>query len=160
MKIKTPEYNNISHKGISSFIESRVLINKALVDASIDIPWVVKSNNSDERRERLSRAGIGWCIGFATPFITLPVTNRPALKGIAKTYKSFLNKENNIIQISNSDLATAPKTEQALKELAEKYKFSPDDIIKKCGGYEKFRKRMINSKTAVRAFDYLLLPDV
>lgn len=42
MKIKTPEYNNISHKGISSFIESRVLINKALVDASIDIPWVVK----------------------------------------------------------------------------------------------------------------------
>ena len=155
MKIKTPEYNNISHKGISSFIESRVLINKALVDASIDIPWVVKSNNSDERRERLSRAGIGWCIGFATPFITLPVTNRLALKGIAKTYKSFLNKENNIIQISNSDLATAPKTEQALKELAEKYKFSPDDIIKKCGGYEKFRKRMINSKTAVRAFDYL-----
>lgn len=106
-------------------------------------------------RERLSRAGIGWCIGFATPFITLPVTNRLALKGIAKTYKSFLNNENNIIQISNSDLATAEKAEQALKQLAEQYKFSPGDIIKKCGGYEKFRKRMINSKTAVRAFDYL-----
>ena len=31
MKIKTPEYNNISHKGIRSFIDSRMIINKELV---------------------------------------------------------------------------------------------------------------------------------
>lgn len=147
--------NNPSFKGLSSFIESRVLLNKALVDASVDIPWVVKSNNPEERRERLSRAGMGWSIGFATPFLTLPITNRMALKGIAKTYKSYLNKENNIIEISNADLKDIKSTEKALKDIAHKYQFDSVDIIKKCGGYENFRKRILNSKTAVRAFDYL-----
>ncbi len=146
-------YDDISHRGFSSFIESRVLINKALVDASIDVPMVAMANNPDERRERFSRVLIGWSIGFATPFITLPLTNRLALKGIAKTYKGFFNKENNIIQISNKNLKTADATKKAIENLAEKYKFSTEDIAK--NGYENLRRKLINSKCAVLAFDYL-----
>lgn len=136
---------------ISSFIESRILINKALVDASIDVPTVLMSNNKTERKERMRRAGIGWTIGFATPFVTLPLTNRISLLG---TTKNFLSKENSIIEISNKDLCSAEKTKNALKTLAVKYKFNPEDIVRKCGGVENFRKKIINAKTGVRAFDY------
>jgi len=137
---------------ISSFIESRVLINKALVDASVDVPTVLLANNRTEQKERLRRASVGWSIGFATPFVTLPLTNRISTLSITK---NPFSRENNIIQISNKELNTVENTQDALKKIAEKYKFNPEEIIKRCGGIKKFRKKLINAKTGVRAFDYL-----
>lgn len=155
MRIANSEYyNKPEFRGISSFIESKVLINKALIDASADIPMVLKANNKDERRERFNRAALCWSIGFLTPFVTLPVTNRLALKFITKTYKSWMGKENNIIQISNRDLRTVKAMREGLEKLEVKYKFNLDEIVQKAGGDEALRKKLLNAKTAVRMFDY------
>lgn len=140
-------------RGISSFIESKVLINKALVDASVDVPMLIMTNNKEERRERASRMSIGWSLAFLSPFVTLPLTNRLALKFITKTYKNFWGKENRIIEISNKFLKTEESVKNALTVQGKKYGFDSEQIAQKAGGFENLRKRLITAKNAVLSFD-------
>lgn len=40
------------------FLDERVLMNKAVLDASVDVPIVLMANNKTERRERINKAAV------------------------------------------------------------------------------------------------------
>lgn len=73
----------------TSFIEERVLLNKALIDGARDVSTVLQTNNKVERTERIRRFSLLWSLAFLTPFVTLPLTNRLAMKYIAKLSPGF-----------------------------------------------------------------------
>lgn len=156
ISLNTQQPNHTSFKGLSSFIEGKVLINKALIDASVDVPIVLMANNPTERRERINRAAICWSIAFLSPFVTLPLTNRLALKYIAKASKNFLGKENKIIEISNAFLKTEESAKRAIIEMGKKNGFNAENLAEKCGGFENLRKKIVNAKNLVLGFDFLL----
>ena len=137
------------------FLDSRVLMNKAALDVACDVPIIMNANNKIERRERFNRAIIPWIIAYATPFITLPLTNRLAMKHIAKLSK-FNGKEANIIKLSNKHLISVKALEENIKPLAEKFNVDLPKVLGKCGGdYEELRKKIVNAKTVVASFDYV-----
>ena len=58
-------FNNLSQisfksAGVAAFLEENVMLNKALLDASVDVPFVVLSNNKIERKERLRRVSVNY----------------------------------------------------------------------------------------------------
>lgn len=44
--------------GSAIFIDEKFLVNKAVVDASADIPMIYMANNKTERKERFNRAAM------------------------------------------------------------------------------------------------------
>lgn len=136
------------------FIEDRVLLNKALLDGARDTSVILNANNRNEAEERFRRSCIGWTTAFLTPLVTLPLTNKLAMKHIAKLTKSYFSKDNNLVKLSNKYLTSAEATKQGIEELSKKYNFS--EIIKNNNNdYEKIRKKLINAKMSVLAFDFL-----
>jgi len=138
----------------TSFIEDRVLLNKALLDGARDVSTVMHTNSDNEREERIRKACIAWSTAFLTPLITLPVTNKLAMKHIAKLTKSYFSKNNNLIKLSNKYLSSKEATKEGIEKLSKDYDFS--DILKNNNyDYEKIRKKLINAKMSVLAFDFL-----
>ena len=165
---------NFQNAGINAaaYLEENVMLNKALLDASVDIPFVCLANNNIEKKERLRRVLVNYSLCFLSPFLTLPLTNRLALKNLTKITSKFFAKESNIIEISNKYLVNKNFLKEGLNklekqknnELAKKlgrplFKEEITDyskIIEKFGGdYEKLRKKLINAKTSVLGFDFL-----
>lgn len=139
----------------AAFLDSRVLMNKAALDVACDVPIVLNANNKVERRERFNRAIIPWLIAYASPFITLPLTNRLAMKHIAKL-SSFNGKEANLIKISNKFLTSNELLKNGVKEISQKFDINLSEVLKKCNGdYEVLRKKLTSAKTAVSSFDFL-----
>lgn len=150
--------NDISFKSnplinASSFIEERVLLNKALLDGARDVSIVCHTNNKNEREERIRRFAIAWSIAFLSPFVTLPVTNRLAMKHIAKISPGYYSKENNLIKLSYKYLKDAKLTEKSIKELSQKEDLG--NFKKNNHDYEKIRKKILDAKIAVLSFDFL-----
>lgn len=140
----------------TSFIEDRVLLNKALLDGTTDVSTVIKTNNKHERNERIRRFAVAWGVAFLSPLITLPVTNRLAIKHIAKLTPKLTSKENNLIELSNKFLTDAISLKKGIAKLAKDKKTDYSKIIEKCGGdYEKLRQKLINAKMSVLSFDFL-----
>lgn len=138
----------------TAFIEDRLLLNKALLDGARDISIIVKANNKNEREERARKAAIVWSTAFLTPFITLPLTNKLAMKHIAKLTKSYFSKDNNLIKLSNKYLTSAEATKEGIRKLSQKYDFA--ELLKNnCYDYEKIRRKLINAKMSVLSFDFL-----
>lgn len=151
--------NNISFKSnplinTTSFIEERVLLNKALIDGARDISTVCQTNNNVERTERIRRFALIWSLAFLTPFVTLPLTNRLAMKHIAKLSPGYFSKENNLIKLSNKYLQNADLTKQGIEKLSKKCDLGVFSSNKN-HNYEEIRKKIINAKTSVLAFDCL-----
>lgn len=138
----------------TSFIEERVLLNKALIDGARDVSTVLQTNNKVERTERIRRFSLIWSLAFLTPFVTLPLTNRLAMKYIAKLSPGFCSKENNLIKLSYKYLKDADSTKSGIKNLSEKCDLK-DVLAKNNFDYENIRKKLINAKTSVLAFDCL-----
>ena len=160
MNICTGQQQTINFKnaGIAaaSFLEENVMLNKALLDASVDIPFVCLANNKTEQKERLRRVSVNYTLCFLTPFITLPLTNRLAMKYIAKLTPKFMSKESNLIQLSNKFLKNKDSVKKGIEELSKEKKTDYSKIIEKYGGdYELIRKKLINAKNAVLSFDFL-----
>ena len=136
------------------FIEDRVLLNKALLDGARDTSIILNANNRNEAEERFRRSCIGWGTAFLTPLVTLPLTNKLAMKHIAKLTKSYFSKDNNLVKLSNKYLTSTVATKQGIEELSKKYDFS--EVLKNNNyDYEKIRKKLINAKMSVLAFDFL-----
>ena len=128
----------------AAFLEENVMLNKALLDVSVDVPFVCLANNSIERKERLRRVSVNWSLCFLSPLLTLPITNRLAMKHIAKLTKSYFSHENNLIELSNKFLTSKEATKQGIEELSQKYDFS--DLLKRNNyDYEKIRRKLINA---------------
>jgi len=137
-------------------VEQRVMVNKAILDAGVDIPLVIMCNNNDERRERATRLGLAWALAFVTPLITLPLTNRLAMKHVAKLTSGLTGKDAKLINLSNEFLKSADDTKKGVQALSKELKFDFSESIKKAGGdYEKLRQKMINAKNYGSASMYL-----
>ena len=140
----------------ASFLEENVLLNKALLDASVDIPFVCLANNNIERKERLRRVSVNYALCFLSPFLTLPLTNRLAMKYVAKLTSKFRAKESSLIEISNKFLKNKNLTKEGIELLSKEKQTDYSKIIEKCGGdYELIRKKLINAKNSVLSFDFL-----
>ena len=149
---------NFDGAGISaaSYLEKNMLLNKAIVDASVDIPFICLANNETERKERARRIAVNYPLCFLSPLVTLPLTNRIALKYLTKLTPKFFTKESNIIEISNKYLKDKNLLKKGLEELSRENKTDYTDILKRCGGdYEVLRKKLITAKNAVLSFDFL-----
>jgi len=136
------------------YIDERILLNKAILDASVDVPTIMNTNNHTERHERFNRAGIGWVLAFASPYLVIPLANRFAMKHIAKLTKSYSYKAdpmNKLIKISNRYLHKGADIESAAKEIMKDTNVS--EFFKSRGGAEKVRHKLVNAKNSVLAFD-------
>lgn len=140
----------------AAFLEENVMLNKALLDASVDVPFVCLANNKIERKERFRRVATNFALCFLSPFITLPLTNRLAMKHIAKMTPKFMSKEANLIQLSNKYLKNKELTKEGIELLSKEKNTDYSEIVKKFDGdYEQIRKKLINAKNAVLSFDFL-----
>lgn len=140
----------------AAFLEENVMLNKALLDATVDIPFVCLANNKTERKERLRRVSVNYTLCFLSPFLTLPLTNRLAMKYIAKLTPKLMSKESNLIHISNKYLKDKELLKEGIKLLSKENNTDYSQIIKSNGGdYEKIRQKLINAKNAVLSFDFL-----
>lgn len=172
-------FKGISPYNMTSFLEGNVLLNKALFDITgSDVPWVIMANNNEERRERINRSIVSFCLIFVSPLAILPLVNRFAMKNIAKLTPKLFSKDWNAIRLSNEYLVNAEKTKEGLKKLAKEPAISLlkklyYDITKKPmlgekldfsnlvsrvdGDYEKLRRKIINAKNTVLGVDILLV---
>jgi len=147
---------SFKNAGAAAFLEENVMLNKALLDASADVPFVCFANNKVERKERLRRVMVNYSLCFLSPFLTLPLTNRLAMKHIAKLVPKLSSKEHNLIHISNKFLKDKESLKEGIKQLSKEKDTDYSKIIEKCGGdYEKLRKKLIHSKNSVLSFDFL-----
>ena len=146
---------NFRNAGIAAALEENVFLNKALLDATADVQFVWFSNNKVERKERLRRVLWNYTLVFLSPFVTLPLTNKLAMKYIAKLTPKLTSKENNLIHISNKFLRDKESLKEGIKLLSKEKNTDYSKIIEKCGGdYEILRKKLINAKNSVLSFDF------
>ncbi|MBO7673061.1 hypothetical protein J6S88_06615 [bacterium] len=160
MEIRGISQNSLNFKGAGinavAFLEENVMLNKALLDASVDVPFVCFANNKTERKERLRRVSVNYSLCFLSPFLTLPLTNRLAMKYIAKLTPKLSSKESNLIHISNKYLKDKELLKEGIKLLSKEKNTDYSQIIKNNGGdFEKIRRKLINAKNAVLSFDFL-----
>ncbi len=143
--------------GLATYLDERVLLGKAVLDIiALDTPQIIMANNNQERREKFNKCAWSAFLGYLSPLITLPLTNRFAMKHIAKLTKNFTAKDANLIQLSNKYLINAEETQKGVELLSKKLKTDYSPILEKVGGdYEKLRRKIINAKNSVLAFDLL-----
>ncbi|MBQ8460262.1 hypothetical protein IJ541_09200 [bacterium] len=143
--------------GLAAYLDERVLLGKAFLDVTaLDAPQIIMANNGQERREKFNKASFSFILGYLSPLVTLPLTNRLGMKYIAKLTKSFTAKDANLIQLSNKYLVNAQETKKGVELLSKKLKTDYKPILDKVGGdYEVLRKKLINTKNSVLAFDLL-----
>ena len=154
-KPQQPNFKGAPLVSLASYLDERVLLGKAVLDVTaLDAPQIIMANNNQERREKFNKASFSFALGYLSPLVTLPLTNRLAMKHIAKLTKTFSAKDANLIQLSNKYLVNAKETEKGVKLLAEKLKTDYKPILDKVDGdYEALRKKIINAKMSVLAFD-------
>lgn len=137
------------------YLDERVLLGKAVLDVTaLDAPQIIMANNEQERREKFNKAAFSFTLGYLSPLVTLPLTNRLAMKHIAKLTKKFTSKDANLIQLSNKYLVNSKETKKGMELLSKELKTDYSSIMNNVSGdYEKIRKKLINAKNAVLAFD-------
>lgn len=168
----------------SAALESRPLWSRALVAAGNDVGWIVKANNKFERQEKNRRLVTAFLISFVSPIVTLPLSNRIAMKYGVKLTKSLWTDSHKMIHISNKYLhaqkdvtKVAQNLKEGFAELSSNYTNGPlenlyrkitgksnrgvklnfDDILSKCDGdYEKLRKKLVNAKIGVLSSDLII----
>ncbi len=162
---------------ITRELESSIPLSRALVDlCGASVPWVIMANNSAERKEKIRKFSFDYIIAYLSPFVTLPLSNRFAMKYIAKLNKNFWSNNHKAIHISNAFLKDADSMMSELYKMGKNmkknpieslyYKLNPnkqynpkldvEELLKSVGGdKEKLRQKLIRSKNAVFISDCL-----
>ncbi|MBP3924809.1 hypothetical protein J6E39_06170 [bacterium] len=155
LKNKEPHFKGNPAINLASYLDERVLLGKAVLDiVAFDTPQIIMANNPQERREKFNKVSFSFALGYLSPLVTLPLTNRLGMKHIAKLTKSFKSKDASLIRISNKYLVNAEETRKGVEKLSKDLKTDYSSILKTVGGdYEKLRKKLINAKNAVLSFD-------
>ena len=152
-------------------LDSSVMLSRALIDTfGCTIPWIVMANNDTEKKEKTRRYLLDYAIIWLTPFVTLPLSNRFAMKYIGKLTKNFWSNNHKAIHISNEFLKDTDSMmtefnkmskgiyknplEALYYKLNPKKKYEPkiniDELLESVNGdKEKLRKKLIRSKNAV-----------
>ena len=152
-------------------LDSSVMLSRALIDTfGCTIPWIVMANNDTEKKEKTRRYLLDYAIIWLTPFVTLPLSNRFAMKYIGKLTKNFWSNNHKAIHISNEFLKDTDSMMVELNKMSKgiyknplealyyklnpKKKYEPkiniDELLESVNGdKEKLRKKLIRSKNAV-----------
>lgn len=168
--------NNPSFKNgfynVTRELDSSITLSRALVDGcGATIPWIIMANNNTERKEKARRLLFDYSIAYLSPFLTLPLTNRLAMRYVTKLTKSLWSNSHKAIHISNAflkdtdsmmkelDRMSKKKTTRAPLEILynklrpnKKYeqKINIEELLNACGGdKEKLRQKLIKTKNAV-----------
>ena len=158
-------------------LDSSVMLSRAVVDMfGCCIPWLIFANNNIERKEKARKFSFEYAIAWLSPFITLPLSNRFAMKHIGKLTNKFWSNNHKAIHISNEFLKDTSSMMSELSKMGKDvkknpieslyYKLNPqkeynpkldiDELLKSCGGdKEKLRQQLIKSKNAVFISDCL-----
>lgn len=170
-----PSFQNLYN--VSQSVQQNAVLNRALIDAGGIFPWLIKSNNKQERTERLINMSTFFGFAFLAPVINVPLANRIAMRSMKLT-DSFFDTNSNAIQLSNKFLTNS---EDMLKGLdlynkENKFAFSPleklyskifakdriknvdiNKLIKKCqNNPELLRKRLVGAKNWVLFSDLII----
>ena len=172
------KYNPNFKKGfytVTQKLDSSVMLSRGLIDTfGCTIPWLIMANNDIERKEKTRRYLINYVLVWLTPFVTLPLSNRFAMKYISKLTKNFWSNSHKAIHISNKYLKDAEPMMKELTEMAKGVNKNPieslyymlnpkkqynskldiDALLESCGGdKEKLRQKLIKAKNAVFVSD-------
>ena len=99
--------------------------------------------NNFERREKFNKSAFSFALGYISPLVTLPLTNRLAMRYVAKLTKSCFAKDSNLIQLSNKYLVNSKETKKGIEFLSQKLKTDYKPILERVGGdYEVLRKKL------------------
>ena len=162
---------------ISQSVQQNAVLNRALIDAGGIFPWLIQTNNKQERTERLINMSTFFGFAFLAPIINVPLGNRIAMNAMSLTDK-FFDRNCNAIQLSNKFLTD---NDEMLKGLdlynkENKFAFSPLEklynkifnkkripnvdikkLLKKCqNNPELLRKRLIKAKNWVLFSDLII----
>lgn len=174
MRIENRNYNPSFKNGfynITRELDASLPLSRALVDLiGTDIPWIVMANNKYERKEKARKLSQGFIVAWLSPFLTLPLSNRFAMKYVGKLTKNFWSNNHKAMHISNKYLKNADDMMQGLQNTVKKTTRAPleilynklfpkkqykqeiniDELLSICGGdKEKLRQKLIKSKNAV-----------
>ena len=107
-------------------LDSSVMLSRALIDTfGCTIPWIVMANNDAEKKEKTRRYLLDYAIIWLTPFVTLPLSNRFAMKYLCKLTKSFWSNNHKAIHISNEYLKDTSSMMAELQRMGEDLKKYP-----------------------------------
>lgn len=167
---QNPSFKN-GFYNVTRELDSSVMLSRALIDTfGCTIPWIVMANNDTEKNEKTRRYLLDYAIIWLTPFVTLPLSNRFAMKSIGKLTKNFWSNNHKAIHISNEFLKDTDSMMVELNKMSKgiyknplealyyklnpKKKYEPkiniDELLESVNGdKEKLRQKLIRSKNAV-----------
>lgn len=150
-------------------VQENTVLNRGLVDIGVAAPYVLMSNNKDEKIERSAMFVLYFISAFMAPFVLLPFFNKTFLarNGIVK---NFNNNERKIIEVSKKYLTkdanylvegireTAKKLEIEAEKNGKKIKVQKDfeNILARFKGKESLLKdKLIKTHENILSFDFL-----
>lgn len=157
-------------------LDASVPLSRAVVDlVGCDIPWVLMANNKEEKKEKARKLSAVFVIAWLSPFLTLPLSNRFAMKYVGKLTNKFWSNNHKAIHLSNECLKNSDDMMKGLAKISKKTTSGPlealynkiskpkykqeidiDALLKSCGGdKELLRKKLITSKNAVLFSDLI-----
>lgn len=186
-------HNNLKEKlnfknclGLSSSVQQNAVLNRALIETGGIVPWLIKTNNNEELKERIINLSIFFALAFFAPILNVPFANRIAMKFCGLT-DSIFDNNHKAIQLSNEYLTNKDKVIEGLKKYnttsnavnkksLEKFYTSPIEkfynkikgrkennninmkkLLEKCNNSpELLRKRLIKSKNWVLFSDLII----
>lgn len=171
-----PPKNSVFYK-ITGELESNIMLSRAIMTlVGIDIPWIIKSNNKQEREERIRRYSYFFAMAYLTPFALLPVLNRATMKYGVKLTNKFWSNNHKAMHLSNDFLKNTDSLKSGLKTLEKHVDLNPLEALyskltknkipdtldtkellnNSQNNYEVLRKKIIKAKSIVLFTDFLI----
>lgn len=166
---KIPSFKN-SFYNVTRELDSSLPLSRAVADMfGCDIPWILMANNKDEKKEKARKLFTVFGIAWLSPFLTLPLSNRIAMKYVGKLTNKFWSNNHKAIHISNEFLKNTDDMMKELTRLSKKTTSGPlemlynklfkssykqeidiETLLKSCNGdKEVLRQRLIKAKNSV-----------
>ncbi len=135
--IKYPQNkNNFSgFLEISAGVQNNAVLNRGLINAGFNIPWIIKANNKYEAWEKFRQTVTFLALAYIAPMLNVPAANRIFMKLCGLT-DSWADNNHKAIQLSNKYLASPEKTLEGLK----KY-----NILNEANGIPKISERFFSA---------------
>lgn len=171
MRIKDKDNSTFTSGGfynLTAKVQENTVLNRGLVDIGVAAPYVLMSNNKDEKIERSAMFVFYFISAFMAPFVLLPFFNKTFLarNGIIK---NFNNNERKIIEVSKKYLTkdanyllegireTAKKLETEAEKNGKKIKVQEDfeNVINRFKDKNVLKDKLIKAHENILSSDFL-----
>lgn len=137
-KIQHTPNNRTSFNGFletSAGVQNNAVLNRALINAGFNIPWMIKANNKYEAMEKFRQGVTFMALAYIAPLFNVPAANRIFMKLCGLT-EGWADNNHKAIQLSNKYLVSPEKTLEGLK----KY-----NILNEANGISKISERFFSA---------------